>query len=525
MAAFVGMDPAAVRRVGTQLLTLADRLDVVVTTVQRVVDDAVAAWEGSDGQDFTAAWSGQHRLLLTQSAGALQQMAADAVEQADAQDSASAATGAPFTGPVLPGAVPPGSTPPGGAPGGPPGAPPAGGTPQQNADWWNSLTPAQQAAIIADQPELIGNLDGVPGWARDGANRSLLPVYRAQLEEQLASATGDEAQIIQDKLDGLDKVEEVLALGGRQLLTLDISRPEQLLAAVAQGDVDTADHVAVFTPGLTTTVKDSLGGYDRDMAELRAVMGDELAASGRGDETTATVAWLGYEAPQVNGEVFDVAGSDLDRSVASADLAKRGGDDLASFYNGINAVHGGADNVHLTALGHSYGSTTTGYALQHGTGVDDAVFFGSPGLGTSQLSDLHLAEGHAFNMETSSDPVGDLARFHGDPDMIRGIDRLSTGSSEVDGQELSRSGGHSEYLVNHSTSQHNMAVIATGSDHDRLVQTGEFDPALVSPLLSTTLLAGEAGLDKVHEGADWVGDRAGDVVDGGKKLYNKVFGD
>lgn len=519
MAAFVGMDPGAIRRVAAQLLSLADRLDTVVTTVQRTVDDAVAAWEGQDGQDFVSAWGGQHRVLLTQSAAALQQMAADAAEQADAQDTASSATGGgPFVGPV----VPPGAVPPGGTT---PATPPAGGTPQQNADWWRSLTPAQQAAIIAEHPELVGNLDGVPGWARDQANRALLPQYRAELEEQLATATGDERQIIQDKLDGLDKVEQVLALGGRQLLTLDITRPEQLLAAVAQGDIDTADHVAVFTPGLTTTVKDSLGGYDRDMAELRAVMGDELAASGRGDETTATVAWLGYEAPQVNGEVFDLVGSDLDRSVASADLAKRGGDDLASFYNGINAIHSGADNVHLTALGHSYGSTTTGYALQHGTGVDDAVFFGSPGLGTSQLSDLHLAEGHAFNMETSSDPVGDLARFHGDPDMIRGLDRLSTGSSEVDGQELSRSGGHSEYLVNHSTSQHNMAVIATGSDHDRLVQTGEFDPAVVSPLLSTTLLVGEAGLDKVNEGADWVGDRAGDVVDGGKKLYNKVFGD
>ena len=59
-------------------------------------------------------------------------------------------------------------------------------------------------------------------------------------------------------------------------------------------------------------------------------------------------------------------------------LARAGGEDLAAFYQGVNASR--TDDPHLTALGHSYGSLTTGYALQHdGTGVDDAVLFGSPG--------------------------------------------------------------------------------------------------------------------------------------------------
>ena len=88
--------------------------------------------------------------------------------------------------------------------------------------------------------------------------------------------------------------------------------------------------------------------------------------------TVATVSWLGYDAPQMN-EV-----TDWPRSVTMPNLARTGGDDLAAFYEGINASR--TDDPHLTALGHSYGSLTTGYALQHdGTGVDDAVLFGSPG--------------------------------------------------------------------------------------------------------------------------------------------------
>ena len=40
------------------------------------------------------------------------------------------------------------------------------------------------------------------------------------------------------------------------------------------------------------------------------------------------------------------------------------------------------DPAHLTAIGHSYGSTTTGHAAHdHGIPVDDLVFVGSPGVG------------------------------------------------------------------------------------------------------------------------------------------------
>ncbi|RRD41873.1 hypothetical protein EII13_10660 [Buchananella hordeovulneris] len=56
------------------------------------------------------------------------------------------------------------------------------------------------------------------------------------------------------------------------------------------------------------------------------------------------------------------------------------------------------NDPHLTALGHSYGSTTTGMAaarVRPGV-VDDLVLFGSPGAGVHNVEQYNVPEGHAW---------------------------------------------------------------------------------------------------------------------------------
>lgn len=515
MAAFVGMDPAAIRRLATQLGNSAGQLEAVALAVQQVIDDAVSQWEGVDGQDFVASWSGQHRLQLNESAAAVRLLAETATLNADAQDETSSAAsvlaGLAGLGPIAGAAG-------AGAPGGNPATaplpagPPSNGSPAANATWWNELTPAQQAAVLAQHPEWVGNLDGIPGSVRDEANRALLPVYRDLLQQQLdeAVARGDDdaAEILQNKIDGLDKIEDVLALsdeGGpqRQLLVLDITGEKQLKAAVAIGDVDTADNIAVFTPGLTTTVEDSLAGYDTDMLELYNKMGQH-------SDSNATVSYLGYEAPQLDGSVADLGLDGSSGSVASDDLAQAGADDLAGFYNGLDAMRG--DDANITALGHSYGSLTTSLALQQGTGVDNAVFFGSPGLGLDSLSDLGLGDGHAYYTEAGDDYVGDFGSFDGDPSDIDGITHLSSEESPFGAE----SRGHSDYLDNDSTSQYNMAVIATG--HPELVVgsdgTDHGVPGAIYEDLQEQVDAAEGWVgDRKDDAGEWIGDRKDDAGD------------
>ena len=333
--------------------------------------------------------------------------------------------------------------------------PPENGTPSQNTGWWDSLSPAGQAILLRDHPDWLGNLDDLPGAVRSQANLARLPQERARLEAELKDlqqkTRSDErnplnylppAQTLLDdlkrlnevgaKLASLDAIEQTIAQGNRQLLTLDTSG-RRVKTAIAVGNVDTAEHVAVFTPGFTSTVNGDLQGYDSAMYQLNKRAQDLANRYGDGGQVT-TVTWIGYEAPQWE-EL-----SDPSHSVGSDNAAKEGAANLDGFLNGIGASHDVANRpLHLTALGHSYGSRTTGIALQHQTPVHDAVVFGSPG------------------MDINAD------HFGVSPYSLSGINHLSTGNAtSVDGQSLGAAEGHSDYLNDKSTSQYNMAAITAG---------------------------------------------------------------
>lgn len=385
----------------------------------------------------------------------------------------------------------------GAATGSHPGGPPPGASPSQVGSWWAGLDNAAREQLLVLRPDLVGNLDGVPSAVRDEANRARLPDIAGPIDDRLAEAerrwnaslgitagaapvpsdepTRDETveqrglreqvERLRDQRGAVAAVTAAADAPGRQLLALDIDGHLAPRAAIAIGDIDTARHVGVFTPGLTTTVRDSLTGYARDMDELRRNSVQQLRLAGRPGDGVATVAWLGYDAPQ-----WDTM-TEVDRSVLIARGAEHGGADLARFYDGINATHQG--DPHLTAIGHSYGSTTTGYGLQEvTTPVDDAVVFGSPGLGTGDVSDLRVPDGHVGVIEASADGIADLGRFGTDPNQLPGVTPLASHDAVApDGTTLRGVEGHSDYLVPGTTSQHNIGATVAELPENRVVDT------------------------------------------------------
>ncbi|PFG51013.1 alpha/beta hydrolase family protein [Amycolatopsis sulphurea] len=357
--------------------------------------------------------------------------------------------------------------------------PPPNATPSQNSAWWATLSEAGRNILLRDHPDWLGNRDGLPGDVRSKANIARIPSERTDLQHQLDEAK-KRLELVKDqpyrppnmlpdaladirkieaKLASLTAIETTLAKGDRQLLTLDASG-DRLKSAIAVGNVDTAKHVAVFTPGFTSTVDHSLAGYDTDMENLQKHT--QLISSRYGDGAqAATVAWLGYEAPQ-NDDVING-----NQSVASDHIAQTGAKKLDGFLNGIGASHEMQNQpLHLTALGHSYGSLTTGIALQQSTPVNDAVIFGSPGLDAQQRGDLQVPQGHLFSAGADQDSVPklDVANHFGvSPYDMPGIDRLSTGDAvTVDGTPAHATHTHGQYLDDGSTSQYNMAAITAG---------------------------------------------------------------
>ena len=308
-------------------------------------------------------------------------------------------------------------------------------TPEERARYWSQQSEAQKQHLCDKYPDLIGNADGVEGWARDRANRNRLPKLKQEAEENVSMYTEllkipwiddstrayylselDKAEKAVKAYDIVQKqVKKGISLEDYQhgkegdpvsLLTLQ-NDGGRVKAAMGKGDVDHTKNVATFVPGIGTTVEGSMVEYMRQTKNLRmaAMVQGSLSAS-----DVATVAWLGYDAP---GE-FDLKKHPEDvPGIISPFLAQAGSDRLVGFMNGMQASREyGAGDAHMTLVGHSYGSSTSGMAatkVKYGV-IDDLVLFGSPGMGTYDVKNYHVDQNHLW---VSGVPKGDSVQGAG----------------------------------------------------------------------------------------------------------------
>ncbi|MDN5744216.1 MAG: alpha/beta hydrolase family protein [Nocardioidaceae bacterium] len=277
--------------------------------------------------------------------------------------------------------------------------PPAGTNPYHVNIWWESLSDDEKEQVIRQRGDEIRNLPGIASTTRDELNQDVLAddissaevaaeearsayedfreedqrVVNAYSVGQVSSdarALREKAEKAERKLEELKRLNDALDGDDAYLLEYDDSHP-QLQAAVAVGDPDEADNVAITTPGYTTNVHDSVDGMVSDAEKLRetAKMIDPRGA-------TSTIAFMGYQAPQ------DV--KQLDFRVGSTQAAEDGAVQLSEAVRGVQATNGDPD-LNLSLLGHSYGSTTAGIAAQQladgtVTPVDSLTLYGSPGV-------------------------------------------------------------------------------------------------------------------------------------------------
>ncbi|WP_431894887.1 alpha/beta hydrolase [Nonomuraea sp. bgisy101] len=341
--------------------------------------------------------------------------------------------------------------------------------------WWRMLDTAARDQAAKALPGL-GLLDGLPVTLRDRANRELLAGEKARLAALLTTVPSDPhlrlawpalLDRVMRELDHVKAIEEGLAQGGRNgrppayLLSFDTRALGQ--AVISFGDPDEADRVVAYVPGLNTT----LASYGSDLNRA-AVLWDQahfFAPSQR----IASIAWLGYRAPQIDWQL-NVPG----RSVATDGAAEKGARALASLTDGLRASHGPSGTANLTILGHSYGSLVTGKAavLRPGRFADDLVFVGSPGVGVRRAEELGVGPGRVWAGEAAGDPVADLARFGNDP----GDDSFGARRFYVeDGPFYLTFKAHSDYWNVHSESLRNLAHIVNG-EHQKVTTAPGVQP-------------------------------------------------
>lgn len=419
-----------------QLDRFADTCDTVALTFDRARVEigggtTRAFWLGPDGDTFRHAWTSQHGPRLAAAARLLEGMAKEVRRQAEAQRQASA--GADVA--LVPGGGP--TVGPNGGPpaGGPTTAPaPPGASPEQVREWWRSLSPAQQQAALDQQHRTLGNLDGLPASVRDDGNRRALhdDLRRLEAEERAGTLSGEERDVLEHARHLRDYLATVEArrdpITGEPVgAQLYIYEPGAYggdgRAAVATGDLDTAEHVAVTVPGMFTTVQGMSPGRPGNVYE------EARWASGDG---VAVLDWVGYDAPSGDPVTSDLGG------VVNQSMAREGARVLAADVAGLRASR--TDPAHLTVAGNSYGSTTSAIAAdEFGLQADDVILTGSPGAGDADdAADLTTGREHTWVGSNSKDFVSQLGTTGwSDPsgglaDEVPGVELLGNDPAEDD---------------------------------------------------------------------------------------------
>ncbi|MFF0743514.1 alpha/beta hydrolase [Streptomyces sp. NPDC004111] len=268
-------------------------------------------------------------------------------------------------------------------------------TPAERKAWWTYLTQEQREELLAVYPDVIGNLDGIPSTVRDLANRDNLPLLIGKLE-------GKDDDASRTMLAGLQAIDTKLQEPSKPpLYLLGIGDQGNGRAILSYGNPDTAKNVSAYVPGLGTKLDAEFAGGTLKRAQDTAIGAQEADRN----SSTASIVWLGYDAPQLPAD--DLIGN-LD--VMSKDNAEKGAPAYNEFMAGISATNEGKD-PHVTAIGHSYGSLTVGLAAQEKGGIpgaDDIILVGSPGTGADSADQLGVGKEHVYVGAAENDLVTKL---------------------------------------------------------------------------------------------------------------------
>jgi hypothetical protein len=347
-------------------------------------------------------------------------------------------------------------------------------SPSQVRSVWNALSEQQQADLIAEQPAVIGNLDGIPIADRAAANRlniqaeidrlenerneeaaTIHPRYRRQwLIDELTSTIDYYEGLLHDTTSYRDQNEIDQTRTGSVVMIFD---PDNDGIATYQGPLDptTGDipawitSVGVYVPG-TTTSMESFGITEERLDYL-------YDAS---DATTGMFAWAGGRFPQ---------GIDAALASYSEDL----GPSLAGFAGAL-VIPARAD---LTVFGHSYGAAVVGQAEASGLKADRILYVAGAGLGNGidSLDDFpYTADVPHYSMMARNDiVVGSSQGFdlgglgHGaSPLSTDGVVRLETGFHQG-GATVESDGGiesHSSVFTQGSTAFTNIVNVIGGGE-------------------------------------------------------------
>ena len=339
--------------------------------------------------------------------------------------------------------------------------------PHRAAAFFAALGPEKAEHLVENLPALVGGLDGAPPALRYRANRHLMADAQVELASKMRSLGAERRTLIRrnQRLDGkltpfidalgarivklADRYKQIQAFKSEDRNFLLFDRANDGRLAEVFGDLTTAANVAVVLPGILNTMDKYRPG--------RLIHDGPRNIFAAAKSNTATVAWLGYDTPELY-------------NAAMEKRAVRSQPKLIAAATGFRACN---PSCHLTLLPHSYGTVLLGTTLRDhedcGDLADHYVVMGSPGMGVRQDGDsppvdqLHVDRRRLLAVVTEDDIVR-LAPFYGrsPANPAFGLPPENVLSA---GRDDAAAGGHSDYLVPTTGSFRNiMAVVENRLD-------------------------------------------------------------
>ncbi len=356
------------------------------------------------------------------------------------------------------------------------------------ASEWASLPQVTKLLMEKEAPQLIGNLEGIPYSVRDIANRNFLSDSEAEVHTQLASESVGRG--VKDELSKrfgmLQQIGDALKDGPsgnkRFLISLDVVGDGR--AAIAVGDLSTADYVDYLIPGMFSNVDVQIQGLTGGADSIVTAQQLWLKKLNPNIPTThlpkvATLAWIGYQTPNIV-------------NVASLSLAKEGQQSLSASIKGLRAERSARLVRHkngtvtvgkqpfVAILAHSYGTTVAMLSLQDDqVSVNALAIVGSPGSPAQTAGKLNVTNDNVWVGASSTDPVAQTGIFGSQPALASygahhfGVDGAV---DPVTGKLMYPVVGHDGYFVNGTESLRNMVLIGMGRNDLALGLDGHMIP-------------------------------------------------
>ena len=312
-----------------------------------------------------------------------------------------------------------------------------------------AMTPDQRERLIAEFPRQVGNTDGVPWGMRIAANRVNIAqaIVDADEKGRVAFYRGLLGEI-DDPTGGGRRVD-------RQILAFD---PAMATLVELNGNPSTARSLAVFVPGLNTTIEGSAANTQTARRFVSATRGD-----------VAAITYLGGPFPRGNlvSGVVDAADPWY-----ALDMAPR----LVAFSEDVERT---AQSIPVTYVGHSYGGSILGTAEALGMTADRTLYLAAAGagVGVDDPGDWHNRNPHVlrFSMTAPGDLIQAVQGIPGgphgaDPDQMPGVIPLTTGLYD-DGRLMAGPDAHTDVVNWPSDSWRNILAVITG-DSETLHKAG-----------------------------------------------------